>query len=453
VVVNCLEQIPSSKSRLFVPLVFSLCGKMAALGEIAQFLQSINIKDNYTNALNNGGYDSAEALKLASVEDLVQAGIKPGHAKLVVEKIKAYEPIDQPGVAPVEELKVVEVADYSLPKNVAVYVSGSGTDEVNGIYRRDVDYDGKPMWTHVVNGMQIWFRDFGAQSQWRIGKTNDYYYIARHQFGVFPPFEGWFTAVDFNQELHGGIEASALHYNVSSQTPTLSFVQVSDPSDDSIISITGAGSSYFNCAMERNGIWDEKPMWSNKSRGYDLWHRFVDNHHEWRIGSSGNIAYAAEGDLKLPPGGGWERNQEYNNRLWQVNDYGSNVYLPAPSIQFFSRITASRNGKILVYGAGAAIVNGVYERNGFWDGRPMWSNKSTGFDLWFRIWGDAKHAEWRIGRSNDYYYIIGVNDNLEHPPTDGWLTAVARYEKMGVDPGGESRRGVQAPNPKLVFLP
>jgi len=77
---------------------------------------------------------------------------------------------------------------------------------------------------------------------------------------------------------------------------------------------------------------------------------------------------------------------------------------------------------IEVRGSAHTEINGVYIRNGLYDGKPMWSHEGGGgggIDLWFRSWG-----EWRIGRSNDYYYIVMSHDALA--PNEGWVLATEK---------------------------
>ena len=48
---------------------------------------------------------------------------------------------------------------------------GAGSDEVNGQYAVDGAYKGQALYTNKETGLQIWWN-----GQWRLGKTNDYYY-------------------------------------------------------------------------------------------------------------------------------------------------------------------------------------------------------------------------------------------------------------------------------------
>jgi len=52
-----------------------------------------------------------------------------------------------------------------------VIVTGAGCEQVNGVYAADADYNGHKMYTCADNGLQLWYN-----GQWRIGRTNDYYY-------------------------------------------------------------------------------------------------------------------------------------------------------------------------------------------------------------------------------------------------------------------------------------
>ena len=102
-------------------------------------------------------------------------------------------------------------------------------------------------------------------------------------------------------------------------------------------------------------------------------------------------------------------------------------------------------GSIQVYGAGSAELNGVYTRNGSWDGRPMWSH--NGFDLWYKIW--STHREWRLGKTNDYYYIF--DGESEHPPKSGWELASVVQQRYSPFAASLIHPGVRLPAPRLQF--
>ena len=75
-------------------------------------------------------------------------------------------------------------------------------------------------------------------------------------------------------------------------------------------------------------------------------------------------------------------------------------------------------GNILIQGAGCPYVNGVYERDGVYSGRPHYHHRAsptgtgTGAGEQLQIWWDNDDREWRIGRTLDYYYI-SKSYNLE----------------------------------------
>ena len=58
-----------------------------------------------------------------------------------------------------------------LPADGPLFLSGAGSEGVNGRYERDGDYKSRPMWTSQGTGIQIWWN----HGQWRIGNTNDYW--------------------------------------------------------------------------------------------------------------------------------------------------------------------------------------------------------------------------------------------------------------------------------------
>ena len=53
-----------------------------------------------------------------------------------------------------------------------VIVSGAGCPRVNGVYTVDGEFNGQPLYSHD-SGLQLWMN----HGQWRIGSTNNYYYV------------------------------------------------------------------------------------------------------------------------------------------------------------------------------------------------------------------------------------------------------------------------------------
>jgi len=67
---------------------------------------------------------------------------------------------------------------------------------------------------------------------------------------------------------------------------------------------------------------------------------------------------------------------------------------------------------VVVSGAGADDVNGVYTFGSTYDERPCFTCSDTGFDLWY----SAKYKHWRLGKPDDYYYTSDDKGGLL--PTD-----------------------------------
>ena len=61
------------------------------------------------------------------------------------------------------------------------------------------------------------------------------------------------------------------------------------------------------------------------------------------------------------------------------------------------RVQLDTTGAVRVLGSGCAAVCGTYEPTGEYNGRPMFECAETGLQLWW-------NGEYRIGRTNDYYY-------------------------------------------------
>ena len=66
---------------------------------------------------------------------------------------------------------LVKPPSYTVP-NEALQVTGAGCGIVNGIYVSAGQWRGKPMYRKQDNGMELWWN-----GNWRLGKTNDYYYM------------------------------------------------------------------------------------------------------------------------------------------------------------------------------------------------------------------------------------------------------------------------------------
>jgi hypothetical protein len=80
--------------------------------------------------------------------------------------------------------------ELATTSSTLVVVQGSGCSYVNGQYAYDSEWDGKPMWKQE-GGMRLWFVSSG--NQWRIGRSNDYLYVADSSDDALPA-SGWLTA-------------------------------------------------------------------------------------------------------------------------------------------------------------------------------------------------------------------------------------------------------------------
>ena len=69
---------------------------------------------------------------------------------------------------------------------------------------------------------------------------------------------------------------------------------------------------------------------------------------------------------------------------------------------------------VVVSGAGCDVVNGVYRVTGKFNGYPLRANSETGLEMWRK-----NGCQWRIGRTNDYYYVC----NEENPLCGPWELA------------------------------
>ncbi len=58
----------------------------APTSEVASFLRSVGL-ENCNNALAEAGYSTLDALGRATIQDLVSAGLKPVHARLIVSNL------------------------------------------------------------------------------------------------------------------------------------------------------------------------------------------------------------------------------------------------------------------------------------------------------------------------------------------------------------------------------
>ena len=65
---------------------------MSGVEEVAQFLNSIGLENCIQAVVHNGFYTSMEALKGATYEELVDSGVRPVHARLIMTNLDSKGP-------------------------------------------------------------------------------------------------------------------------------------------------------------------------------------------------------------------------------------------------------------------------------------------------------------------------------------------------------------------------
>mmetsp|Transcript_33568 Transcript_33568/g.65347 ORF Transcript_33568/g.65347 Transcript_33568/m.65347 type:complete len:213 (+) Transcript_33568:2-640(+) len=170
----------------------------------------------------------------------------------------------------------------------------------------------------------------------------------------------------------------------------------------SIIVVEGAGANEMNGEYTRasDDSWG-RPIWTHKTDSqYQLWWE----NNSWMLGRRSKY-YIVHSDAKLPPLKGWQR----GHSSWSLGAIPTIYAKDAPrevNIPFI----------IMVENAGDKSVNGEYKRAGSYSGKPQWNKtEDPAFYVWYRP-EDGGH--WRIGKTNDYYYICPGATNL--PPESGW---------------------------------
>eukprot|EP00947_MAST-08B_sp_MAST-8B-sp1_P004638 g4638.t1 len=159
------------------------------------------------------------------------------------------------------------------------------------------------------------------------------------------------------------------------------------------ITVSGAGCEACNGTYREDGAYKGRPLYTNKATGLQIWWNS-----QWRLGKTNDYYYQLPGDETCVLGSA--------ARVWKVADFHPNEATcdPAP--------TFSASGLVLS-GAGCEAVNGTYLEDGAYKGRPLYTNKGTGLQIWW-------NSQWRVGKTNDYYYDIegeeaGVCGSGEHP--------------------------------------
>ncbi|GAB5363702.1 hypothetical protein AAMO2058_000906600 [Amorphochlora amoebiformis] len=238
----------------------------------------------------------------------------------------------------VEELKkmLLEKAQKSLfggqlSINSVIVVEKAGAGAINGEYVRDSnDYHGRPMWHKVDNkDMYIWYRRENG-GHWRLGGTNDYYYIAE-QDSTLPPLKGWKLASEaFN---------GAYRMNPNSMSPVPELWAKKDTRRDKTtphtIRLTGAGTKEVNGDYKLCGQYHNKVQFNQcKDPSFYIWFRMEHGGH-WRIGKTNDYYYMTSSNGDLPPTepSSWELGSEaFGGSYARCNN---NAVGPNPKLTFF----------------------------------------------------------------------------------------------------------------------
>ena len=220
------------------------------------------------------------------------------------------------------------------------------------------------------------------------------------------------------------------------------------------IVVSSAGSAIANGTFRIDGSFNQRPMYTCSETGIQIW----NNHSQWRIGTTNNYLYCVASRAAKPPETGWVRSVE----ICHSSLCADGVELPAPTLQVtgtasrsdgVSATASSSNGasapasspsiveppaQIKVVGAGYALSNGVFARDGSYNSRPMYTCAATGVQIWHN------HSQWRLGNTNDYHYC--VNSETVSPPASGWQPAQQLCSES------LCRTGVSDPSPMLEFV-
>ena len=81
------------------------------------------------------------------------------------------------------------------------------------------------------------------------------------------------------------------------------------------------------------------------------------------------------------------------------------------------------SSSVRVSNAGCSLVNGTYASDGQFNGKDMFTSPESGLQLWF-------NGQWRIGRTNDYYYVC----NDEEPVGGAWEVATFQANTTAAEP-------------------
>lgn len=234
-------------------------------------------------------------------------------------------------------------------------------------------------------------------SQWRIGRTNDYFYVC-----------------NADNLLTGSWEVASFQANPKTCAPLPRLLP------EAGIAWRG-GFTQASCGVNFEVRFELGPLvpWAT----------------EWQKGAYVELRKAGEEEcldyyrLHEQRQGGFEWQTpvtEPGVYCWVLRSSGD-PFPPQYAAQEMEFVLAQpectvNNGGVLVDGAGCGLVNGFYSRNGDYSGHPFFTNRETGLEIWW-------NGQWRLGQTNDYYY---VSDSEEF--TGDWRVASFQANQAAVEP-------------------
>mmetsp|Transcript_42820 Transcript_42820/g.69619 ORF Transcript_42820/g.69619 Transcript_42820/m.69619 type:complete len:321 (+) Transcript_42820:85-1047(+) len=206
-----------------------------------------------------------------------------------------------------------------------IVIERAGAKVVNGEYHRSSeDYSGRPMWKKVDDEkLCIWYRTENG-GHWRLGRTNDYYYLAQAPSNsLLPPMLGWVNAKD----VYNGQYRRLANRDAIDPVPQM---WAREGKKTGSLIVSGAGAAEINGEYIQTGKYHERNQYNQvKDPSFYLWYRREEGGH-WRLGKSSNYWYINRSGTKDPPSSGWELAKSVFGGRYRAHN--NNATNPAPTI-------------------------------------------------------------------------------------------------------------------------
>ena len=186
-----------------------------------------------------------------------------------------------------------------------VVVAGAGCDTCNGTYDEDGAYKGRPLYTNKETGLQIWWN-----GQWRLGKTNDYYY-----------------QLDAGEALVCGSDMNP--WEVSTQSPNAATCEPGPTMHPSALLLSGAGSDEVNGQYLVDGAYKGQALYTNKETGLQIWWNG-----QWRLGKTNDYYYQLDAGEQSVFGSPGEEDGSWEVATFQPHE---GTCGPAPNLSVYSQ--------------------------------------------------------------------------------------------------------------------